>query len=259
MQNQNQNYPPPPNNGGGGLSQKTLIIIIIAIAVVGTGLVGFLYWWTNVRVDQIPERPIVTVTATATPSELITPTPTASTTVAPSEADLDHDRDGYTPNENDCNDNDAFVNPGASEVCADGIDNDCDREIDESCDVRESFDPAVFDYSPYYIYDDEEIQDYLVRDSDEDGEDEVMVVTYSRTGGVYHAFIIDWDAAFATYMLDWENTFEESFVYLMEKDWDGNGYLDFVIVHARDSGWGTGVSFDFYLDEYFIVESDLGL
>jgi hypothetical protein len=42
---------------------------------------------------------------------------------------IDADGDGYFDTE-DCNDNDASVNPGAAEAC-DGIDNDCDDEIDE--------------------------------------------------------------------------------------------------------------------------------
>jgi hypothetical protein len=40
----------------------------------------------------------------------------------------DADGDGYT--DDDCNDNDASVNPGVAELC-DSIDNDCDGEVDE--------------------------------------------------------------------------------------------------------------------------------
>lgn len=39
--------------------------------------------------------------------------------------DVDDDGDTYTENQGDCNDDDAAVNPGATEVC-NGLDNDCD-------------------------------------------------------------------------------------------------------------------------------------
>lgn len=45
-------------------------------------------------------------------------------------AALDFDQDGITTGMGDCNDNDAQVNPAATEVC-DFIDNDCDGLIDE--------------------------------------------------------------------------------------------------------------------------------
>ena len=46
----------------------------------------------------------------------------------PSDAGTDADADGYTADV-DCDDNDTRVNPGAEELC-DGLDNDCDGEID---------------------------------------------------------------------------------------------------------------------------------
>ncbi|NOR76388.1 MAG: hypothetical protein GQ525_14675, partial [Draconibacterium sp.] len=46
--------------------------------------------------------------------------------------DLDADADGYTTCDGDCDDNDATVYPGAPELPCDGIDNNCDSNIDES-------------------------------------------------------------------------------------------------------------------------------
>jgi hypothetical protein len=52
---------------------------------------------------------------------------------------LDADGDGYTAvgacsgTKDDCNDNDASINPGADEICGDGKDNNCNGIIDENC------------------------------------------------------------------------------------------------------------------------------
>jgi len=45
----------------------------------------------------------------------------------------DADGDGVCASEGDCNDNDASVYPGASEVCFNGVDDDCDGQVDEGC------------------------------------------------------------------------------------------------------------------------------
>jgi hypothetical protein len=51
------------------------------------------------------------------------------TVLSENSSDNDNDNDGYTENQGDCDDANAQVNPGATEI-EDGIDNDCDGDID---------------------------------------------------------------------------------------------------------------------------------
>jgi ASPIC and UnbV/FG-GAP-like repeat/Putative metal-binding motif/PKD domain len=46
---------------------------------------------------------------------------------------IDDDQDGFTENQGDCNDIDSAINPNATELC-DGIDNNCNGQIDEGFD-----------------------------------------------------------------------------------------------------------------------------
>lgn len=51
--------------------------------------------------------------------------------------DEDFDQDGFTPTQGDCQDNQVSINPNATELCGDAIDNNCSGEIDEGCDFDE--------------------------------------------------------------------------------------------------------------------------
>ena len=48
--------------------------------------------------------------------------------------DVDNDFDGYTENQGDCDDANSNIYPGATEI-EDGVDNDCDGDVDEGFDV----------------------------------------------------------------------------------------------------------------------------
>ena len=47
---------------------------------------------------------------------------------------IDKDKDGFTKEQGDCNDTDSSINPNATEICGDGIDQDCDGR-DLPCEV----------------------------------------------------------------------------------------------------------------------------
>ena len=51
----------------------------------------------------------------------------------------DADNDGYSENQGDCDDTNATVYPGATEDESDGIDNDCDGEVDETLGYEATF------------------------------------------------------------------------------------------------------------------------
>lgn len=52
-------------------------------------------------------------------------------------ADQDRDGDGFSPNQGDCDDDDSAVHPEATEICGDGIDQDCSG-ADLACPEAES-------------------------------------------------------------------------------------------------------------------------
>ena len=96
-------------------------------------------YWTGDVAD--PNNPNTTVTM----DEEKTVTAFFITTVDP---DVDADGDTYTPNEGDCNDNDATIHPNATEICGDGIDQDCNG-FDTSCDVDNDGDGYLSSIDPF--------------------------------------------------------------------------------------------------------------
>ena len=51
---------------------------------------------------------------------------------------IDNDGDGFTENQGDCKDDNSAIFPGATEICGDAIDNNCNNQVDESC-VQKDF------------------------------------------------------------------------------------------------------------------------
>ena len=75
------------------------------------------------------------VTALNATSIESSPSNEVCTVVAP--VDSDSDGDGYTENQGDCNDINSSINPGAEDICGDGIDQDCSNG-DAVCPVDPS-------------------------------------------------------------------------------------------------------------------------
>ena len=55
---------------------------------------------------------------------------TTDYTGMPADYEVDDDGDGYSDADGDCDDDDAAVSPEAAEICDDGIDNNCDDDVD---------------------------------------------------------------------------------------------------------------------------------
>lgn len=56
---------------------------------------------------------------------------------------IDLDNDGYSPPQ-DCNDSNPAINPGQTDVCGDGLDNNCDGSIDGGCYICTDNDSDLF-------------------------------------------------------------------------------------------------------------------
>lgn len=88
----------------------------------------------------------ITTTTTVPGGDIFTTTTisggdTITTTILDEEEQCtDNDGDGYYAEggdcgEKDCDDNDALINSGSDEVCDDGMDNNCNGEFNEDCDL----------------------------------------------------------------------------------------------------------------------------
>jgi VCBS repeat-containing protein len=120
-----------------------------------------------------------TVTLTVYESDNDSDTATATVTVSTPAVDTDNDNDGWYVSQGDCDDNNAGINPGATEICGDGIDQDC-FDGDRTCpgagagclDIADSpLETRISAASPniMFVIDDSESMDWEFLTDDDDG------------------------------------------------------------------------------------------
>ena len=108
-----------------GLTQKSVSMTGIALAT----LLGLTACGDEDK-DTSTTDTAVTDTAQDTDTGVGEDTSIAVMYGVPDTASWDNDGDGYTPDEGDCDDDNADVHPGAEETPGDGVDSNCNGEDD---------------------------------------------------------------------------------------------------------------------------------
>jgi len=133
---------------------------------------------------------------------------------------VDEDGDGYSPDldDQDCDDSDDTIYPGAPEVCGDGIDQDCDG-TDLECDEQTGEWSAIMCEMEHSWFRDDEIE-WEIEWYEERGGDDPLEV------GVAFNYLMEEDQLIQAdaYTVTWPTHYEslESYpVYDGEVDYDG--------------------------------------
>ncbi len=178
---------------------------------------------------------------------------------------------GYADGADDCDDADPGVNPGATEVCNDGIDNNCDGGA-SSCGTGERalVDADVVLHTDYS--DDTPSDLAFMPDTDGDGDDELWVSAQyydgsdTRSGRVYlvpGGFTGDgYLSAEADGTISGDSADEALAQSLVSGDIDGDGIADGIVGSAYDSnyryqGGSVGVFFSPFSGTALQTDADL--
>ena len=136
---------------------------------------------------------------------------------------------GASEDDTDCDDGDAAVNPGATEICRDGVDNDCSEDAPE-CALEGALDPSDADLT----LSGGTASDYFGRaiallDFDGDGQQDLAVGAYGEDSGG--------NAAGATYLFAGPLSGSAISAGAADQSWfaDNSGtYLGYTIARAGD-------------------------
>lgn len=107
---------------------------------------------------------------------------------------VDSDGDGYATSQGDCDDSDPAINPAATEICEDDIDQDCDGQTTDDYDCLSACDRAAIDRSSvgcvYYAVDTNPMHSWIPGDfavvvSNTDSETPANVVVEVKEAGAW--------------------------------------------------------------------------
>ena len=154
-------------------------------------------------------------------------------TEEPDPMDVDDDGDGFTENDGDCDDANAAVYPGAADDTQDGVDNDCDGDVDEDYS-----DPATAAVD-LLIAGDLVINEVLQNPCGEYSNGCTINDTEGEWFEIYNATNIDVDLNGLMVTDDGSNSFMVSSSLIIP----ANGYL--VFGNNADSATNGGVAIDF--------------
>ena len=154
---------------------------------------------------------------------------------------------GYTADDTDCDDSDATVNPGATEICGDGVDQDCDGD-GSGCEINGTISLADADVVLLGEGDHEHAGRSVTfaGDVNADGYDDILVGAEDAGSGysgrayvVFGPVTADLDLGAADVVIDGQwGRYYMGYSVAAAGDTNGDGYDDF-LVGAPGSGYGS--------------------